>query len=341
MVIVLVRISDIARMTGVSSATVSRVINGTAGVSAEKAKLVEDAIQKTGFHPNEIARSLYKKSSRLIGYILPSVQNGFLSEIGRSIEDEAFRSGYKMVLCNSDENPEKEAAYLKMLIGMNADGIILTANNEFLDQQIRSCPIPIVVLDKSAGTHCTASVQSDNYAGGRIAAEHLIRCGCRQIVLMRGLQKYSSSRQRFLGYTDVCRKNGIQPLYVDSGYSYDDGLESARQLFRQYPGADGILASTDLVAFALYKVIHEQKRRVPDDVMIVGYDDVGLSRLMIPALTTVAQPIEEIGRLSVRLIVEQTERGAIRQREYVLPVSLKMRETTKLNLHTWKEGTRP
>lgn len=334
--IVLVRISDIARMAGVSSATVSRVINGTARVSAEKARLVEAAIQKTAFHPNEIARSLYKKSSRLIGYILPSIQNGFLSEIGRSIEDEAFRSGYKMVLCNSDENPEKEAAYLKMLTGMNADGIILTANNELLDRELRGCSIPIVVLDKSVGTHCTASVQSDNYTGGRIAAEHLIRCGCKQIVLMRGLQRYSSSRQRFLGYLDVCRENGLTPLYIDSGYSYDDGLKSARRLFRQYPCADGILASTDLVAFALYKVIHEQKRRVPEDVMIVGYDDVGLSRLMIPALTTVAQPIEEIGRLSVRLILEQTEHGAIQQREHILPVSLKMRETTK-----WKEGTNP
>ncbi|EJF40613.1 putative ribose operon repressor [Clostridium sp. MSTE9] len=326
---ILVHISDIARMAGVSNATVSRVINGTAKVSEEKTKRVEEAIRKTGFNPNEIARSLYKKSSRLIGYIVPSILNIFLSEVGRAIEDEAFRSGYKMILCNSDENPEKEASYIKMLMGMNADGIIITANNEHLEEEIRSCPIPIVLMDKSADAFYAASVQSDNYTGARIATEHLIDCGCRKLVLMRGPIQYSSSQQRYQGYVDVCREHQIEPLFVNSRYSYDEGVQSARELFERYPDTDGILASTDLVAFALYKVLYEQHRKVPDDVMIVGYDDVGLSRLMIPTLTTVAQPIEEIGRLCVQLIVEQTEHGTIQQRENMLPVSLKIRETTK------------
>ena len=327
--IILVHISDIARMAGVSSATVSRVINGTAKVNAEKARRVEEAIRETGFKPNEIARSLYKKSSRLIGYIVPSILNIFLSEIGRAVEDEAFRNGYKMILCNSDENPEKEAAYIKMLTGMNADGIIITANNEHLEEEIRGCPIPTVVLDKSAGIGYTASVQSDNYTGGHIAAEHLIECGCGKIVLMRGPQQYSSSQQRFLGYVDACNEHHIQPLFVNSRYSYEEGLRSSLELFERYPDADGILASSDMVAFALYKVLSQQGRRVPDDVMIVGYDNVGLSRLMIPALTTVAQPIETIGRLCVKMIIEQTEKGTIEKKENILPVSLEIRETTK------------
>ena len=325
----MVHISDIARMAGVSSATVSRVINGTAKVSGEKAARVEKAIRETGFKPNEIARSLYKKSSRLIGYIVPSILNIFLNEIGRAIEDEAFRNGYKMILCNSDENPEKEAAYIKMLTGMNADGIIITANNEHLDEEISNCPIPIVALDKNVGTRYTASVQADNYTGGRIATEHLIECGCERIVLMRGPQQYSSSQQRFLGYVDVCNEHQIQPLFVNSQYNYDDGIRSSRELFERYPDVDGILASSDMVAFALYKVLSKQGRRVPDDVMIVGYDNIGLSRLMIPALTTVAQPIEEIGRLCTRLIIEQTEHGKIEKRENILPVSLEIRQTTK------------
>ena len=336
LVIVLVHISDIARMAGVSSATVSRVINGTAKVSGEKAKRVEKAIRETGFKPNEIARSLYKKSSRLIGYIVPSILNIFLNEIGRAVEDEAFRNGYKMILCNSDENPEKEAAYINMLTGMNADGIIITANNEHLDEEIRNCPIPIVALDKNIGARYTASVQSDNYTGGRIATEHLIECGCKKIVLMRGPQQYSSSQQRFLGYVDVCNEHQMQPLFVNSQYSYDAGIRSSFELFERYPDADGILASSDMVAFALYKVLSEQGRQIPDDVMIVGYDNIGLSRLMIPALTTVSQPIEEIGRLCAKLIIEQTERGEIEKRENILPVTLEIRQTTKR-----KEGLLP
>ena len=325
----MVHIGDVAKLAGVSSATVSRVLNGTAKVSEEKARRVRKAIAETGFNPNEIARSLYKKSSRMIGYIVPSILNIFLSEIGRAIEDEAFRSGYKVVLCNTDQKPEKEAAYIKMLSSMNADGIIITANNEHLEEELENCRLPVVVLDKSAGASYTASVQSDNYQGGRISTEHLIRCGCRRIVLMRGPQQYSSSQQRFLGYVDACNEHGIQPLFVESGFSAAEGWDSAQELFRRFPDAEGILAVSDMVAFSLFKFLRGQGRRVPDDVMVVGYDGVELSGLMAPPLTTVAQPIEAIGRRAVSLILEQVENGKIEQRENVLPVTLKIRETTK------------
>lgn len=325
----LVQISDIARMAGVSCATVSRVINGSAKVSEEKARRVQEAIRETGFKPNEIARSLYKKSSRLIGYIVPSILNVFLNEIGRAIEDEAFQNGFKMILCNSDEDPGKEAAYINMLTSMNADGIIITANNEHLDEEIRNCPLPIVVLDKNAGTHYTASVQSDNYTGGKIAAEHLLDCGCRRIVLMRGPQQYTSTQQRFLGYVDACNERGVQPLFLSSQYSYEESIRSSRELLERFPEVDGILASTDMMAMSLYKVLCEQGRRVPDDVMIVGYDGVALSELITPTLTTVAQPIEEIGRLAAKLIIEQVATNNIQQKENILPVSLKIGETTK------------
>lgn len=298
-------------------------------MNKKKEQRVLDAIRETGFKPNEIARSLYKKSSRMIGYIVPSILNIFLNEIGRAIEDEAFQNGYKMILCNSDENPEKEAAYIKMLTGMNADGIIITANNEHLDEEIRSCPLPIVVLDKNAGARYTASVQSDNYTGGRIATEHLIRCGCRRIVLMRGPQQYSSSQQRFLGYVDVCNEHGIQPLFINSQYSFSEGVSSAHEILERFPDVDGILATSDMVALSLYKVLTGKGIRIPEDVMVVGYDGVELSELMTPALTTVAQPIEEIGRLAAKLIIEQVANNKIEQRENVLPVTLKIRETTK------------
>lgn len=329
MVMILAQISDVARLAGVSSATVSRVINGTAKVSDEKVKRVLEAIDATGFKPNEIARSLYKKSSKIIGYIVPSILNVFLTEIGRAIEDEAFQNGYKMILCNSDENPKKEVAYINMLTAMNADGIIITANNDNLDEEIRNCPLPVVALDKDAGSRYTAVVQSDNYSGGRLGAEHLIECGCRHIVLMRGPQKYSSGSQRFLGYVDVCNEHGIQPLFMESQYSFD-AVESSRELLKRFPHVDGILALSDMTALSLYKVLCEQDKKVPEDIMIVGYDGVELSSLMTPALTTVVQPIEEIGRLAAKLIIDQVANGKLSSRENVLPVSLKMGQTTRM-----------
>lgn len=322
------QISDVAKLAGVSSATVSRVINGSAKVSEEKVKRVMEAIEVTGFKPNEIARSLYKKSSRIIGYIVPSILNIFLNEIGRAIEDEAFQNGYKMILCNSDENPKKEAAYIQMLTAMNADGIIITANNDNLDEEIRNCPLPIVVLDKEASSRYTAVVQSDNYSGGRISTEHLLECGCRHPVLMRGPQKYSSGRQRFLGYVDVCNEHGIQPLFIDSRFSSNDGLRCTQELLERFPYADGILAVNDMTVLSIYKVLSARGRRVPEDIMIVGYDGVELGGLMNPALTTVMQPIEEIGRLSAKIIIDQVADKNPDCRENILPVQLKVRQTT-------------
>lgn len=329
MVFLLALISDVAKLAGVSSATVSRVINGTAKVSEEKARRVREAIAETGFSPSEIARSLYKKSSRIIGYIVPSILNIFLNEIGRAIEDEAFSNGYRVILCNTDQNPAKEAAYIKMLSSMNADGIIITANNEHLDEELENCKLPVVVLDKSVGAQYNASVQSDNYQGGKMSTEHLIRCGCRKIVLMRGPQQYASSQQRFLGYVDACNEHHIQPLFVNSGFNWEEGRGGALELFRRFPDAEGILATSDMVALSLYKLLYEQGKSVPDDMMIVGYDGIVLSELMTPALTTVAQPVETIGRKAVKLILEQVETGKIEQKENILPVSLVIRETTK------------
>lgn len=323
-------ISEVAKLAGVSPATVSRVMNGTARVSEEKAKRVLNAINETGFKPNEIARSLYRKSSKIIGYIVPNLLNLFLVEIGRAIEDEAFQNGYKVIFCNSGEKPEKEAAYIKMLTSMNADGIIISTSGNNPEEEMCNCPLPIVVLDKCGNDSFTASVQADNYMGGRLAAEHLIACGCRHIVQMHGAQEYSNARRRFKGYSDVCKEHDIEPRFIESSYDYSGGIVRSKELLRRFPKVDGILAVSDMVALSLYRVLHETGRRVPDDIMIVGYDNLELSSLMTPSLTTIAQPLEQIGRISSKIIIDMVENNKYEQREVILPVSLKIRETTRM-----------
>jgi LacI family transcriptional regulator len=322
------RISDVAKIAGVSPATVSRVMNGTAKVNKEKERRVLNAIKETGFKPNEIARSLYKKSSRIIGYIVPNLLNLFLVEIGRSIEDEAFQHGYKVIFCNSDQKPEKEVAYINMLTAMNADGIIISTIGNNPDEEIRNCPLPIVALDKCGSEIYTASVQADNYMGGRMAAEHLISCGCKNIVQMHGSQDFSNARRRFRGYSDVCLEHNIQPQYIESSYDYSSGIMRSRELLERFPKVDGVLAVSDMVALSLYRVLHETGRRVPDDIMIVGYDNLEISSLMTPSLTTVAQPLEQIGRISAKIIIDMVENNKCEPRGVILPVSMKIRETT-------------
>lgn len=327
----MVKIDDVAKLANVSSATVSRVLNGTAKVNYDKQKRVLKAIRETGFKPNEIARSLYKKSSHIIGYVVPNILNIFLNEIGRAIESEAFQNGYKVILCNTDESPEKESAYIQMLMSMNADGIIITSNNEKLESEIRSCKIPVVMLDQKVNTTFPAvTVQADNYKGGYLAAEHLVKCGCRRIVHMRGPQKYLSGIQRFKGYLDACEKYGIEPRYVNCNYDFESGIRSSKELLSRFPDADGILAASDMTALSLYKILYEQGRRVPDEVMIVGFDGVELSALMTPELTTIVQPINEMGSLAVKIIIDLVSKKETPHPQNILPVSLKIRQTTKM-----------
>lgn len=324
----MVKISDVAKLAGVSPATVSRVINGTAKVDEGKRKRVLEAISETGFKPNEIARSLFRKSSKIIGYIIPNIENMYLSEIGRAIEMEAFKNGYKMVLCNSEGKPEKEIEYINMLESMNADGIIITTNNDDINNKIKNCRIPVVGLDKKPMDIYDATIQGNNYLGGRLATEHLIKCGCKKIVQMKGPDRYSSAIERFQGYIDVCKENNINPLFIESHYDFSDGLENAKELLRKFPDVDGILAASDMVAFSVYKVLYEMGKHVPEDVKIIGFDGIYLGNLMTPSLTTIAQPISEQGRLAARIIIDIVEKGEEPIKENIFPVSLKIRQTT-------------
>ena len=203
----MISIREVAKMAGVSPSTVSRVMNGTAKVNEEKRQRVLNVIKETGFKPNEAARTLYKKSAKIIGVILPNIQNPFFNEMAQAIEEEAYRRGYRMMLCNSNNNLDKEKNNIELLSRMNADGIILLTNQGGIRETIEKCKVPVVILDREVqADNQVACIRSDHYKGGMLAAEHLIRCGCRRIVNMRGDQALSSARDRFEGYLDVCRK---------------------------------------------------------------------------------------------------------------------------------------
>ena len=212
-------IREVAKLAGVSPATVSRVMNGTANVDEKKRQRVLEAIEKTGFRPNELARALYKKSSRMIGVIVPDIENPFFSELSKAVEEQAYRTGYRILLCNSDDDPQKEMMNIQMLVQMKADGIIITTNCDSTSRVLGDCPIPVVVVDrKLKGESGTAFIEADHYKGGRLAARHLVECGCKNIVCLRGPLAYSSGRQRYQGYLDICEKYGLKEQYVDCTY---------------------------------------------------------------------------------------------------------------------------
>lgn len=322
-------IREVAKLANVSPATVSRVMNGTARVDDEKRERVLKVIKETGFVPNEVARSLFRKSAKIIGLVIPSIENPFFTHMASAIEKEADANGYRVILYNTDSNFEKEKAALQMLSSMNADGIILTRIDEKLLSYVEATNIPAVVTDSLfLGGKDITYVYSDHYQGGRIAAEHLIDCGCKKIVCVRGVQTIASARARYMGCQDVCKEKGVELNTVDCDYTFQNGLRAAEELLEKYPDVDGIVASNDMVAISIYKVLKKNNISVPEQVQLIGYDDIEIASIMTPELTTIKQSVKTIGKKAAELIIFDREKET-EENNYIFPVKLVVRETTQ------------
>lgn len=324
----MISIREVARLAGVSPATVSRVINGTANVDDEKKKRVLNVVEETGFKPNQVARSLFKKSSKMIGVILPNTSNSFFTEIIEYVEGEAFAQGYKIVICYSNNDSKKEIDNLNMLVSMNADGIILLANDINIRDYLKNIKIPIVVVDRSLDSNNELTqILSDHYKGGILATEHLIECGCKNIVNMNGPMNLSSAKSRHDAYVDACKKYNLEIRYVNSDYDFESGIKSTEELLEKFPNVDGIIASNDIVAISVYKVLRKKGYRIPEDIMIIGFDNIRFSSIVTPEITTIEQPIEKMGIQAVKSIVNFKNDLEV-EKKYIFDTKLIKRETT-------------
>ena len=325
----MISIREVARLAGVSASTVSRVINGTAKVEPEKKARVLQVIEETGFVPNEVARTLFRKSAKTIGLIVPSIRNPYFTELASHIDAYALQSGFRPFLCNTGYDPEKEKAAVQMLVSMNADAIIVTSCSEHLQETLNNCPIPVVALDAALyGTDVEACVFCDYYEGGRMAAEYLIERGCRNIVCIKGPQHRYSARCRYQGYVDVCQERNIPVQSVECDYDFNQGLSMTEELLEKYPDVDGIIACNDIVAISTYKVLYKKNISVPDQVQLVGFDDISFATLLSPELTTICQPVKEMAEKAVELIVNNKLTG-MTGGKFIFPVALAARQTTK------------
>lgn len=322
-------IRDVARQAGVSPATVSRVINGTTPVAADKRERVLRAIEEMGFVPNEVARSLFKKSSKTIGVIIPSIRNPYFTQLADVIDAAAKERGYRIVLYNVHHDLDQERAALQMLAAANADGVIVASNNEALQEELVNYQMPVVVVDALFQTRqVNAYLYCDYYQGGRLAAEHLTACGCRNLVCIRGVQGLYTAQARYEGYRDYCREHGLTEQVVECDYDFEAGLSMTEKLLERFPQVDGIVACNDMVAISVYKILHKRNIAVPDQIQLVGFDDIHLASLISPELTTIHQPIDAMGRRAVEVILNEGHLPKEGRRQS-FPVSLVPRETTR------------
>ena len=322
-------IREVARLAGVSPATVSRVMNGTAIVDDEKRERVLQAIADTGFVPNAVARSLFKKSAKTIGLIIPSITNPFFTQMASAIEKTADKHGYRLIFCNTGTDLEKEKSSLTMLESMNADGIILTTSHDEIESYVEQCKVPVIVTDRLFKEKTDYNhVHCDHYAGGRLAMEHLVECGCKKIVCVKGPQQISSAKARYDGYKSICQERKIEECTIECDYDFNAGLTMTEELIKQYPDVDGIIACNDMVALSIYKILSKKGIDVPGQIQLIGFDGIYLSELLTPELTTIEQPIEEIGRKAAELIIYKDENDNT-EKEYIFQPTLIIRQTTK------------
>jgi LacI family transcriptional regulator, sucrose operon repressor len=322
-------IHDVAKLANVSVTTVSRVLNNRGYISEATRAKVYKTMEELNYQPNEIARALLRKQSNVIGLIVPSVSHPFFSELANYVENYAYELGYKMLLCNSELDPLKEKDYIEMLKRNRVDGIIM-GSHTLQVEEYKNLSSPIVTIDRQISGEIPF-ISSDNFAGGDLAAKLLVDKGCKKIAHICGnLELRLLANQRTEAFRAVMEEHGIEHIIIQTDMNVFDQVQYEQiinQLFKNHPDIDGLFATSDIIAAFAVKECAAAGKRIPEDVRIIGYDDVKAARWITPELTTIKQPISEIGKLAVDLIVKQMNEEFF-ETENIIPVSLVERATT-------------
>ncbi|MCM3700984.1 LacI family DNA-binding transcriptional regulator [Paenibacillus macerans] len=305
-------IKDVAKVAGVSVTTVSRVMNNRGYISKETRRKVEKAMEMIDYHPNEIARALQKNQSYFIGIIVPDSNHPFFSDLIKYVEVSANEKNYKLLVCNSLEDPAKEANYISMLRQNRVDGIIMCSHTMDIESY-KKVPFPIVSFDRlvSANIPC---VGSDNYRGGELATEHLIGQGCKRLLHISGpLGLDMLSNRRRDAFVITCMKHGIDYDIIEGAHNkltfdYFWSFIAEKLPPDKLGEYDGVFCSNDIVAYALYIYAQQHGIRVPQDFKIVGYDYHSFTRMLQnPKLTTIMQPSDRIGAMLTNTLIRMIE----------------------------------
>jgi LacI family transcriptional regulator len=305
-------IKDVARTAGVSITTVSHVLNETRFVSDELRCRVLAAMEELDYRPNILARSLRRGETKTIGLVVPDNSNPFFAEMARTVEDLGFAAGYSVILCNSDDNLAKEAAYIEVLIAKQVDGVLFIASGSSQEHlsELRHAGVPYVVVDREVDGSLADVVLVNNELGGYTATQHLIALDHRRIACIAGPSQLTPSADRVLGYRHALADFQIpqdEALVVSGDFRARGGEAALHQLLTLHPPPTAIFACNDLMAIGVLRAARNAGLRVPGDLSVVGFDDIPLATAVSPALTTVAQPITELAEHSVKLLVARMQ----------------------------------
>jgi LacI family transcriptional regulator len=324
-------IYDVARLAGVSTATVSRALNGTGQIASATRVAIDAAVEQLGYRPNTIARSLVTKSTQTIALLLPDITNPFYAALVAGIQEQALEAGHTMLLCTTDGDPEREEQYLDLLRGKQVDGALVDGLVLPPDRIARFVQdgFPIVCLDRDVDSTSVPLVQVDNRLGARLATEHLVSLGHLRIAHVAGPPELRISEERVEGYRAALRDAGLDPdpaLVAAGGFTEEGGYRAIEALSGR--GFSAIFAANDLSALGVISALAAEGRRVPDDVSVVGFDDLRLAAFTTPPLTTIHQPAAEIAKRAMQLLLDLTRGKKVTRQLHLLEPTLVVRGST-------------
>lgn len=336
-------IQDVARRAGVGAATVSRVLSGNGYVKAETRERIQQAIDELHYTPNEMARNLFYQKSGIVAVLVPELSHPFVAALVNAIEVALTRAGYQTMVCNTFYEQNYEQRYLDMLKRRTVDGIIFAAHTSQDVSQYQEFNLPILGFDRILGPDIPC-VCADHAAGGRMAAEELLRCGCKNVVQFMGAvhggikqsdcpQEWviTPADQRHIVFRQMMEQHGVEYHCIRESHSVlspGRALRAAERAFQTCPGMDGIFG-TDLFAMACLHYALEHGIKVPQELKIVSYDGTGATCFMSPSLTVVCQPFQALADEAVRLIIQLIQGQSVAEKLITLPVTLRRGRTTE------------
>ncbi|WP_026695103.1 LacI family DNA-binding transcriptional regulator [Peribacillus kribbensis] len=309
-------IKDVAKKANVSIATVSRILNNQTGYSEKTKKKVLTVIEELGYHPNAVARGLVNKRTHTIGVLVPALSSMFVAEVLDGIEKAANEAGSSIIVCHTESNGEKTMNYLQLLNEKRIDGIIFTSGilkDEYYEFTSKM-KIPMVLLATLSHKHPVPYVKVDDYKASYAAAEYLVAKGHTKIGMISGNKMdIIAGIPRIEGFKKALEDHGIsvneKNVVYCEGFAFLDGVEGSRKLLEQNPELTAIFAASDELAIGAYSTLYQMDLRVPDDLSIIGYDNLSIAKMSIPPLTTVEQPLIKMGEEAARMVFSMLESG--------------------------------
>lgn len=303
-------IKDVAKHANVSIATVSRIVNGLPGYSEETKKKVQESIEALGYQPNAIARGLINKRTQTIGVLFPEVSGMLSSEVLEGVENAAHDGGFSVIVCNTTSSGKRTVKYLRLLQEKRVDGIIFASEDVKKEYYkiFEEMKVPVVLVSTASSQYDLPYVRVNDYEGAYKATEYLIQKGHEEIGMIGGsYQDPIAGIPRMQGFKDALQKHGLpfsdDHLTTNEGYRFQNGKESLPLLLKKLPNMTALFAASDEMAIGAMSAAHQLGLKVPEELSIIGYDNLKIAEMCYPALTTVSQPLKDMGQTAGEILV--------------------------------------